>query len=141
MVTASPYRPLKTPCLYPTLDTSGLLPCLLVSVVLPLLLVLPVWSPKVVVRSPNSYRWKNMRTFWRGRCTITHFKDMKRITTETKQWCRATRIHQEHGRRTLNDQLHSNLQTRSKSDSAALRRGEFKDKLGQTRYNNGTCYQ
>ena len=53
MVTASPYRPLKTPCLYPTLDTSGLLPCLLVSVVLLLLLVLPVWFPKVVVRSPN----------------------------------------------------------------------------------------
>ena len=52
---ASPYRPLKIPCLYPTLDTSGLLPCLLVSVVLLLLLVLPVWSPKVVVRSPNMY--------------------------------------------------------------------------------------
>ena len=57
LVTASPYQPLKIPCLYPTLDMSGLLPCLLASVVLLLLLVLPVWFPKAVVRSPNKLCW------------------------------------------------------------------------------------
>ena len=67
MVTASPYRPLRIPYLYPILDMSGLLPCPLVSVVLLLLLVLPVWFPKPSLgpltasarMSPTLYTAKN----------------------------------------------------------------------------------